>query len=195
MIAICNVRGDGNCYYRCIWNCVKGHALFRTQIGLGDCKSEECAVRELRACVANHLRRSNKARRHLLEVWKMAQDVDDLEEEYPIVADVRSITSFSRVLLMTYHKIATTNIMASALEHAIVQDLLPDLQIAILTRVSGASATSLIRQAQKCIERIMKPRTIILINEDNIHYKYVKVCGETICITRDLCRFTQRVCT
>lgn len=32
---VCNVKGDGNCYYRCIWNLIKDHAEYAQALMMG----------------------------------------------------------------------------------------------------------------------------------------------------------------
>ena len=49
---VLNVKGDGNCYYRCIWNIVKGIDELCEALYLNDKVDEDRGAEEIREYVA-----------------------------------------------------------------------------------------------------------------------------------------------
>lgn len=181
-IDVCDVSGDGNCFYRCIWNIVKHSFRIKYLIGLENCTCEEDAIKKIRRRVAMQLRHSKSAQEHLRNIWTLAQEVDDLDEEYPIVNAIRAFTSFDdNVVHVAAHTIAETTIMASSLEHSIIQQILHTVHFIV---VSSNGRKQPLRKWVTClrtqIEHSTKRFVAILINMQNIHYKYVRINGNTV---------------
>lgn len=190
-VEVCDVKGDGNCYYRCVWNVVRHSVRLRCALGLEDCRSERDAVGILRHKVAAELRHNQNAQAHLKEIWELSQTVDDLDEEYPIVEVIKSFSKFNdKVILIAANHVATTNIMASALEHTIIQTMIPTLHIAIVSTTRKQSITYWMKQLAKQLQIFYKKKYIaILLNVNNIHYKYVKINGSSVATKEEVEKF------
>lgn len=182
-LEVCDVKGDGNCYYRCIWNIVKHSYRLKSALGLEDCTTEHNAIAQLRKCVAMHMKCSNVANEHLKNIWEMSQEVEDIEEEYPIASVIKTCARFDyNAICLASHMICTTNMMASAFEHSIIQDLLTTVQFVIVSASTHQKRS--ITQWTKCIRKQLEYSTkkyvAILVNVNNIHYKYLKINGVTV---------------
>lgn len=51
-IRIFNVKGDGNCFYRCIWNIAKSNESIIQSLNLINISDEEISIVEIRTYVA-----------------------------------------------------------------------------------------------------------------------------------------------
>lgn len=179
---IYDVKGDGNCYYRCIWNIAKHSYLMKSALGIEDCMCEIDGVNRIRMNVATYLKHTTSAQQHLQNVWELVQEVEDVDEEYPIANVVRSFTTFDdKVVQVAAEQIANTSIMASALEHSIVQAMLPCIQfIVVSTTGRKQTFTKWMRCLTKQLEHSTKKYVAVLVNVNNIHYKYVKINGMNV---------------
>jgi hypothetical protein len=186
-LKICNVRGDGNCYYRCIWNIVKDtSADVRDALGLAATTTEDAAVVALRSLVARMLDADVEAQNTLQNLWELGA-VIDLTEQYPLASRLRRLKKWESVLCRAKDLISRTKLMASELEHTIMQKVLTKCEINIVI-VSHTPADGDLRgmpdkwvtQLRVLLPKLVAPVVGILVNEDYIHYKYVKFRGDPL---------------
>lgn len=187
-LKICNVRGDGNCYYRCLWKVMRDEPrCVRAVVGIKDnTVTEDQAVTNIRQFVADVLETDANAQTTLRNMWELS-GVIDLSEEFPLAARMKRYKQWDTVLKNSCNLIRTTNIMASQLEHSIIKTALDaaDIGIIVLSRTEEDGtladlAEKWIYQLDVILPKIEASRVTILVNEDNIHYKYLKFNGHTI---------------
>lgn len=84
-----NVRGDGNCFYRCMWRIGKEDRAIADALWIFHLDDEDAGSRQVRRFVANALLHCPRAERALQNLMALRrawdEDVDDLEESYPIL--------------------------------------------------------------------------------------------------------------
>lgn len=189
-LRISNVRGDGNCYYRCIWNIVKHSEDFRSDLGLTEGLTEDEAVKVLRRLVANKLAEDSTAQTMLSNIWELSGIIADIVDQYPIAQKIARCKKWETVLSNACRLIENTNIMASELEHTIITSCLPNVHIVILSRFETDTLADMgekwLRDLHILLPKIDKLHIALLINEDYIHYKYMRFNKETTPIYKDL---------
>jgi hypothetical protein len=197
-LRIYNVRGDGNCYYRCIWRIIKDDDELRADLGIAESiRSEDDAVPLLRNFVANRLETDETAQTMLRNVWELSACIADIDEQYPLAAKVARYKNWETVLNNACRLIRTTSIMASELEHKIISHALDDLHVVVLARMTETaladSAEQWLHQLNILLPRIEKGTVALLINEDYIHYKYMKFQKEVVISTDELESYVQQM--
>ena len=189
-LRISNVRGDGNCYYRCIWNIVKHSEDFRSDLGLTEGISEDEAVKVLRRLVANKLAGDDVAQSMLRNIWELSSVIADIAEQYPIAQKIVRYKKWETVLANACKLITSTNIMASELEHTIIASCLPNIHVVILTRFATDTLADMgekwLYDLRILLPKIEKLHIALLINEDYIHYKYMRFNNQTTPIYKEL---------
>lgn len=187
---ISNVRGDGNCYYRCIWNIVKHSEDFRSDLGLTEDLTEDAAVKVLRRVVANKLAEDDSAQTMLRNVWELSGIIADISEQYPIAKKIVRYKKWETVLGNACKLIRSTNIMASELEHTIIASCLPNIHIVILSRFETDTLADMgekwLYDLHILLPKIEKLHVALLINEDYIHYKYMRLNNDTTPMYKDI---------
>lgn len=183
-----NVRGDGNCYYRCVWNLVKKESEdVKAAVGLvGDVATECDGVRMIRKFVARTLGSNDIAQTSLRNMWELS-GVIDMSEEFPLANRVKRYKNWETVLRNSCNFIETTSIMASQIEHSIIKYALAAVGIGLVvlsrTEEDGTLADlgeKWLYQLNVLLPKIDAPSIALLVNEDYIHYKYIRFNGATI---------------
>jgi len=195
---ICNVQGDGNCYYRCLYQIAKKDSEVKDALYIEHIDNEEEAIKEIRDYVAISLKyekRSQSILKNLIEIYK---SVPDISQNYPILKKINIKSSFEEIRDEVMKLIEDTNIYASSFEHEIISDRLSecssdafvDIKLIILTKNFDEKnediADKWLRQLQPILNTVSNKRIAILINEDNIHYKYMKFLNQIIISKTDL---------
>lgn len=192
-LRISNVRGDGNCYYRCIWNIVKHSEDFCSDLGLTGGLKEDDAVKVLRRFVANKLAEDDTAQTMLRNVWELSSCIADIAEQYPLAMKIARFKKWETVLTNACKLIASTNIMASELEHTIIASCLPNIHIVILTRFESDTLADMAEKwlydLNILLPKIEKAHVALLVNEDYIHYKYMRFNKNTTPTTLNLGKY------
>ena len=188
---IVDVKGDGNCFYRCIWNIVKDHEVAKEDFMLVDDKNEDDGCLEIRYYVATEIKFKQYAQDMLMNIIELDAVVDGLSELYPFLLEPKYIRakddSISNVITSVCDIIKYTTTMASELETTIISSTLTqysDICLLILTQncneVEGDMIKDLLYQVQKMLPKITTTDIAIIINIDNIHYKYVTFMDKVI---------------
>ena len=203
-VQLCDVRGDGHCYYRCVWQVAQqdacaSKALYLTET---DETEETQGALEVRYFVVMSLRNDSNAIDVLRRLLVLADETTDqetlsaLKESYPILGEFSRDKSFDTVLTRVRDQIEHTNIYASSFEHEIVKTKLSldaDLCILVLCKAIGDEnediADKWLRQLHKQLQHVTESRVAVIINCDNLHYMYLKWrCNDmgVVLSTRDL---------
>ena len=197
-----DVRGDGHCYYRCIWQVAMDDArafealsLVDTDKGGNDDETEGAI--DVRYFVVMSLRYDPVAIDVLHRLLVLADEaVDDqdtmsaLRESYPVLSTCCSSSNgassanglaFDAALARVRDAIEGTSMYASSLEHEIVSSALSrdaDLRLVVLCKepweVKEDLSDKWLRQLQKLLRHVSEARVAVLINCANVHYMYVR---------------------
>jgi len=183
-LRIFDVRGDGNCYYRCIWNIVKNDVDACANLGLSVSLTEDQAVKALRRFVASKLEEDEFAQSMLRNIWELCDCIEDIDEQYPLAEKIKRCKMWDTMLKRACELISDTNIMASELEHMIISTALSSLHIVTLARSSFDTLADIaekwLLEMNVLLPKVEKPKVAIIINQDYIHYKYMKFHGHAV---------------
>lgn len=197
-IKVINVRGDGNCYYRCIWNIARSVPEIADALMIHDLTDEKEGADEVRYYVALSIRMETYAQKIIDNLVELYKEVPDLVEQYPILGHIKDVNAGKKDIYNSISKvIENTSVMASSLEHEIIAERLVDsvldppldCRMIILSQNPGEDKTDLadkwLRQLHVALDKIENEYVIVLINEDNIHYKYTKLLGKIMVKTNE----------
>ncbi len=188
---IYNVEGDGHCYYRCIWNIAKNIPGIAEALMIHDTDDEEEGVDEVRYYVALCLRfKETFAVSIVKNLVALYKEVPDIVEMYPILDHIKDIDApINDICEQISDVIENTRVMASSLEHEIITDRLintsldppVDCKLIVLAQLSGEDKEDLadkwLRQIDTALKNVDNEFVAIIINQDNIHYKYTRIMG------------------
>lgn len=189
---IFDVKGDGHCYYRCIYNIAKSESEIAEALYINNINNEETAIQEIREYIALSLKCEKPTQNILNNLIELYKEIDDIRRYYPLLKKINKDDDFDTNCKKVIDIIENTNMMASSFEHEIIAsrlktpsyDAFIDLQLIILTKDSSENLSDLsdkwLRQLNVILPTITCSRIAILINEDNIHYKYMKYLGHII---------------
>lgn len=188
--AVHDVAGDGNCYYRAVYQLIYDVPAARIALGIRAGGDEDRAVRDLRATIARYVKQlpeANAAIDNLCELAAASEDIaDELAEMYPFLADdVCAARGRKRYRLVADKIIASPPLFASALEHHVVQCLLAasaNLSLIVLSVPAVAKISPRRREIWKndlrnSLRNATTRKVAVLLNVDNIHYQYVALRG------------------
>lgn len=189
-LKICNVIGDGNCFYRCIWNIAQSRndlceALMIHHQNKDDENEGTQEVRDIVAIALRHDQvyvRANVER--MLEFKK--SECFDISEDCPLFAHLRDNLSVEENCERLANVVESTNTMASSFEKDIINNLFQeaDVYIIVLTQLSGEDIGDLadkwLRHLHKYLFHVRENYLCILINQDSIHYKYCKFYDQLV---------------
>jgi hypothetical protein len=193
-----NVKGDGHCYYRCIYQIAKADEDVKNALYIEHIDDEEAAVQEIREYVAMSLKCEKKTQNILKNLLDIYKDVPEISQNYPLLKKIKVGDNFEEIRDIVIKAIEDTNMYASSFEHEVIlsrfteesYDAIVDLKVIILTKNSDEKqedfADKWLRQLQPILKTISHERVSILINEDNIHYKYMKFLNKIIIKKKDL---------
>ena len=201
-----DVAGDGNCYYRAVYNLLQESPAGQEVLNIvGD--NEDAAIHNIRDTLGKILRTEGipDALATIDNLCDMAQatadDPDlDLSEMYPFVTDeVCEVTGkrrYRRVARMIEEMASEDPMFASGLEIHMIQTLLsattplpaPDLSLLVIS-VEGRAASSKSRKPSVATTNKWKNdllallrntttrRVAVLLNVNNLHYQYLAFKG------------------
>jgi len=199
-----DVAGDGNCYYRAVYNLLQQSPAGQEVLNIvGD--SEDAAIHNIRDTLGKMLRTEAipEALVTIDNLCDMAQatgDDLDLSEMYPFVTDeVCEVTGkrrYRRVARMIEEMASEDPMFASGLEIHMIQTLLsattplpaPDLSLLVIS-VEGRAASSKSRKPSVATTNKWKNdllallrntttrRVAVLLNVNNLHYQYLAFKG------------------
>jgi hypothetical protein len=186
-----NVKGDGNCYYRCIYQIAKADKNIKNALYIENIQNEEEAIKDIREYISLSLKYEEKTQNILKNIIEIYKNVPDISQNYPFLEKITIEDSFEKINNIVIKAIEDTNMYASSLEHEVILDRLnSNLKIIILTKNNHEKqddfADKWLRQLQPILKTISNDKISILINEDNIHYKYMKFLNEIIIKKSDL---------
>lgn len=190
-----NVKGDGNCYYRCVWQLAKEHSYIADSLFINDREDEDMGAEEVREYVACSLKYEPSTRDYLQNLIDLYKQVPDLiTQNYPLLSEIDDDDdmSFNDICKKIANRIENTSMMASSLEHEVIQNRLSkttydsacDLHIIVLTQHTSMDTDDLAEkwlfELAAILPKITCDDVAIFINEDNIHYKYVRFNGDIV---------------
>jgi hypothetical protein len=199
---VCDVLGDGHCYYRCIWQVAADDRRAFDALSLVDDdnvveRSETDGAGDVRYFVVMSLRHDPDAINVLRRLLQLADEATDqetmsaLRESYPILAGSCELVpggaslsngiAFDAALARVRDEIENTSMYASSFEHEIVNSALSkdaDLRLIVLCKELGegreALADKWLRQLHKQLPHVSESRVAVLVNCANVHYMYVR---------------------
>jgi hypothetical protein len=180
-LAIHNVKGDGHCFYRCIWRIVRGDEATSEIIYLIDKIDEDAGMQEIRDFVAIAVRRDytlEDMMSSLLEFKKLNMD-DMMEEHCPILEFIKPELSLRDNCEIMAIAIENTSMYASSVEVEVIIRIFKEVNVGLVI-VSWDTATEdkddvsekWLYQLQKKMAVTKEDKICILVNIDNIHYKF-----------------------
>lgn len=200
MFRITNVRGDGSCFYRCVWRvaCASDAAAQALFLQPDEVADEELGVREIRQHVAwlieNDSRETRETIDALLALAGASECINDL---YPLLDAVDPEAPYFDNIKGMADMVRLKDTYASEVEVCIVQRELCDAGIALVV-VSCESFSDLellgekwLRELDKLLPSITSPKLCTLINEGNSHYRLGKFCGDVVADTEALRTYVQ----
>ena len=189
---ICDVKGDGNCYYRCIYQIAKVDKDVADSLFIENLDDEDVGAGEVREYVALSLKYEKKTQTMLKNLVELYKEAPCIVHNYPLLNHVDTSLAFKTVCKEVADKIEETNMMASSFEHEVICDRLStvmydaaaDLKLIILQRQPYEDVADIadkwLRQLHVMLPKMENSRVAILINEDNIHYKYAKFMDKIV---------------
>jgi hypothetical protein len=180
-----DVKADGNCYYRCIYNIAKHDPYIQNALSMNNINDEDESVREIREYVSLSLKNEEPPKIYLQNLLELYRAVPDIKHQYPLLETI-DIDEISEELFGEIaDKIENTNMMASSFEHEVVSTALyPYLYIIVIKKTYRDSVEDLadkwLHELHKMLPTITCERVAIIINEDDIHYKYMKFQNNVI---------------
>jgi hypothetical protein len=199
-LQVYNVKGDGNCYYRCLWRIAKANPKVARALLVNDVNNEEEGMKEIREFVALSLEFENiNAKTTIENLIKLFANVTDLDTMYPFLARIHDKNADIKKIMKEIARIVeNTNMYASSLEHQIIverfaafdEDPILDCKLVVLTQSSHETIEDLSEKWMNDLYKIVcncaNKFICVIINEDNIHYKYTKLFGKFIIKCIDL---------
>lgn len=193
---IFNVKGDGNCYYRSIWHIVREHpdlaeALYVEHICDED---EDEGAEEVRTYVSLSLKHEKPTQDMLKALMALYKDVPSIIDCYPLLkfTDPYGLDDFDGAKDNVCLQIDTSKMMASSFEHEVIMqrmstmapDCHVDVQLIVLTQLDTEKTEDMVdrwfTQLKVLVSKTTCDRVAILINQDNIHYKYTRFLGKSV---------------
>jgi len=187
-LRLCDVKGDGHCYYRCIYNVIKEDDKASDSLYIENINQEDETIMEIREYVGVTLKCSKIYKDMLRNLLNIYEKTPSILGDYPLLGKFDMKDSFENICDKVIKAIENTNMMASSFEHEIISARLSvkdiNLKVLIITKNENEKWDDIIdkwlRQFYTILKTVYNTRIAILINEDNIHYKYIKFMGKTI---------------
>lgn len=193
-----DVKGDGHCYYRCIYRLAKVSVELADALYINHVDDEEAAIREIRYYVSKLVRYSLPTHETIANLIMLYKELPELASDYPILKFVNrdkldsgtgSVVEFCEHMSTAIEK---TNVYASSVEHNIVRSAVSeacDIDIIILHRL-GEHLDDLVEKWEVDLEKAVKASTCekiaVLVNQDHNHYQYVKINGKLVLNKEDV---------
>ena len=193
--AVFNVKGDGHCFYRCIWRAAREHPEIAEALLIEDLANEDEGCEEVRTYVAlalNHYPTAMAVLENLIDLYKQAPSI---VEYYPVLTHVDTGLCIDSNCERAGRAIDDTDMFASGLEIEIVRQALHDIDIDILVLSCGMGvvdktdlADKWLRELHAWATRSQCTRALVLNNQDNLHYRYTKFQGSIVSPLCDVLR-------
>lgn len=190
--SVLNVRGDGHCFYRCVWRLAVAEPSVADDLCLeaDDLADEDAGVREIRDTIASYLGSWGEGRvRGLLELHRADPS---LAEFYPVLAHAGRCTGADEAFRAIVRAVRETRTYASELELSVLRDALDDVRVLVLSCASLADPAGLadrwMRDLHKSLPLVDESRVAVLINENNVHYRLGRFRGRVVIDAAELRR-------
>ncbi len=180
MFNIINVKGDGNCFYRCIIGISREYTEIYNYFQLKQNNTCNENIKILRNFVANSIINDDFSQKILKNLFELYKDVPFIIENYSFLKYFED----DKDIEYNYNKISevikNSNIMASSLEVDIINHIFEknNIKLCVVSYSDNYDKNKLPLKWFKEILTILKNSTYenfsILINYDNVHYKYCK---------------------
>ena len=188
-LRIINVKGDGSCLYRCIWRIARSDSDVARTLLIDDVQDEDKGTEQVRYYVALSLKHEKSVQRMLADLINIYEVSPFVIENYPILSLVDRDESFATNCESIANGIENTRIMASSFEVEVIRSCLSldpgaDVGLIVLVRETSLDLEDLVdkllRELHAALNKCQNDRIAVIINEDNIHYKYTKILGEIV---------------
>lgn len=196
---VINVQGDGHCMYRCIWRLAKYDRTVAAALSVSRCRhrrDEDEGTIEVRRFVGHALRNNLVGAVDILGnmIELHGSPGADMETDYPVLRNVFLEDTLENNCMRVATIIETSNVMASSFELDIIKrrlsDTAVDIDIIVLSYEKNMSTGHIqhkwLLDLQKSLDKTTCHRVTMIVNEDNIHYRYVLIDGKLIVSTSSL---------
>jgi vacuolar-type H+-ATPase subunit F/Vma7/uncharacterized protein (UPF0335 family) len=196
-----DVKGDGHCYYRCLYRIAQKSIDVKNALCIKNIEDEDIAVNQIRQYISISLKYEEKTQNILQNLINIYKDVPKISKNYPILKKININDLFQNNSNKVQYLIENTNIYASSFEIEIISEKLSqessDIKIIILTQNYNEKIIDLsdkwLRQLQPILKTITNNHVSILINENNIHYKYMKFENQIIIKKNELQNYIEKL--
>ena len=196
---IINVKGDGSCFYRCIWRIARSDGDVARVLLIDNLEDEDDGTEEVRYVVALTLKYEKYAQMMLSDLIEVYKAAPFIIENYPILKHVDCDGSLVANCKSVADVIENTKIMASSFELDVIRGCLSeaacDIGLIVLVRDDTLEledlAEKLLKELHIALGKCKNERVTVIINEENIHYKYTKILGEIVNSRDKLVAWTQ----
>lgn len=186
-LTIHNVRGDGHCFYRCMWHIARTDVELSSVIRLDEKNNEDVGMQEVRSSVARVIRQDLNSESivsslvYFKELHRESlSSIKDTIQCCPILECIDPGLSTRQNCEHVAHAIEHTNIYASSVEIEVMQTVLNEIGVRIVVILwevfesEDDIAEKWLTQLDKKMMTVRENRICILVNFDNIHYKFIK---------------------
>jgi hypothetical protein len=183
-----DVRGDGNCFYRAIYNILQESKKGKEEFVIDGVVDEDEGVENIREYIAKVLR--NGWETEAIDSIHMICDIlgegdpdpdlyQQLEEIYPFVNDKLCTKKGVKRIEYVADLIESTPMYASEIEKDIVKralEAVADMSIIVISK-NNEDHTTLMRKWKRDLLGLLKNSTkknvAVLLNKSNLHYQYL----------------------
>ncbi len=212
-LRVVNVRGDGHCFYRCVWRVAKECPRVAEALLLEEELSDELeGAMEVRHFVSMSLRHgvygARTAFRNMLALLEGVEDAelrDTLTDAYPLLSSgipgsVGGLTDAAEDLRRydALERIDDTALYASEFEVGILtRALAVEADLRLIVVIDGGSAAESadkwLRELHKMLPTVAESRVALLINVDNVHYRFARFRGKAVASHADLTAYVEAI--
>jgi len=184
-LSIINVKGDGHCFYRCIWRIAKSIPEMAEALYICNVVEELEGAQEIREFVAIMLC-VDYTLDVMIETLVEFKEFGGNDDVCPLLQHVDPHLSVKENRVILSGIVKDTAIYASKIEIDIIERNLLEINIGIvvLTWNTGEEKTDVadkwLFQMKKYLLRMDTKHVILLVNEDNVHFKYMKAFGNVL---------------
>lgn len=177
---VVNVKGDGSCFYRCLWRVASSDSCVAEDLALDedDLKDEDVGVREIRRAVAWSIENSPSIIARLDDLSDLYFADRSLVDVIPILEHVDKNATLVENAEAVAACVRQTNTYASQFELETVRYMVDSTDIIVLACESFRDLESLgdkwLREIHAALRGVTKPRLAIVLNEANMHYRVLR---------------------
>lgn len=191
-----NVIGDGNCFFRCLWNIAVNFLELADELMIYDRDDEKEGAEEIRYYISLSIRSEEFSQNIIKNLVNLYQKIPALVENYPVLGYINVNAGWNVIIDDVAKAIENTTVMASGLETEIIAKMLLalDIKMIILSKTHGLDHidkwyTFLKSQLQKIDTQYI----IVIVNIDNIHYNYMTIDDQYVISKAHLTNILQRI--